>query len=370
MGEGIMSGFSGKEKLDNLLANMVKAVQLDETRKTRMESSYKAVEDVLNNDNSFFKPLQFEVYPQGSVKIGTTVKPIASNEFDLDIVLHISDKSKILSPSQLYNELKRVFQENEKYKSMVKLKNRCIQLDYAGDFHMDILPGVHDGSYDINKLNIPDKKLGGWASSNPRGYAEWFLTKANEVKFIALEAAFAREKLPPDNILQKKPLQLAVQLIKIYRDKYFEKKQDMATSSIILTTIAGIFYDGEDSIYDTIENIINKINKNILSSHGRIRILNPINSDEDFTDKWDQEPDIYEQFKKFIIHLHKEWRKLKKENGVQVDQVILEGLFSNRIVTAGINNIKGKSLLATPVAVKALSFPNKPVKPNKPDGFA
>ena len=365
-----MSGFSGKEKLDNLLINMVKSVQLDETRKNRMESSYQAIEDVLNNDDAFFKNLQFEVYPQGSVKIGTTVKPIANNEFDLDIVVHIANNSNISSPSKLYNELKRVFQENETYKAMIKSKNRCIQLDYAGDFHMDILPGVQDGFSDIDKLLIPDKKLGGWVSSNPRGYASWFLNEANKVIVTAMEAALAREKLPSDDMQKKKPLQLAVQLIKIYRDKYFENNQDMATSSIILTTIAGILYNGENSIYDTIENIVSKIHDNILSSHGRIRILNPVNIDEDFTDKWDQKPELYKYFKKFIVHLHQEWNKLKKENGIQVDQVILEGLFSKRIVTAGMNNIKGKSLLASPVIAKGLSFPDKPVKPNKPDGFA
>jgi hypothetical protein len=124
-----------------------------------------------------------------------------------------------------------------------------------------------------------------------------------------------------------------VQLIKRYRDIYFEKDDTYKTSSIILTTIAGEYYQGEDSIFETVNNIINTIRTHVNQPKGRLKILNPVNSEEDFTDKWDDEPEYYEVFKKFASHLYNEWQKLKMQQGVLNEGVILKGLFGNDIFT-------------------------------------
>ncbi|MCO6360376.1 nucleotidyltransferase domain-containing protein [Roseivirga pacifica] len=321
-----------KTQLDDLLARIAEGIQLDDTRKKRMESAYNAIQELLDEDEVFFKNVQFEIYPQGSMRIGTTVKPTAKNEFDLDIVIHLIVDWAHFNPQKIYNELKRVLTENGNYKDKVELKNRCIRLDYAGDFHMDILPGCQETEYDSNKLVVPDRKLGNWASSNPRGYADWFTDRADRVKMSLLEKAFSAQDLPADDFAKKKPLQRAVQLIKMYRDQYFKDHQKMATSSVILTTIAGQFYDGEDSIYDTIDNVIQRIKNELANKIGyyeRLVILNPVNHKEDFTDKWarDKEPELYEYFKKFISHLDDQWQKLKEESGVVQERHILTELF-------------------------------------------
>ncbi|MHA7057414.1 SMODS domain-containing nucleotidyltransferase [Aquimarina sp. M1] len=323
-------------QLDDLLARIAEQIQLDDTRKERMETAYRAIESLLNEDTGFFKDAVFEIYPQGSVRIGTTVKPTGKNEFDLDIVVNIVMDWEKYSPQYIYNQLKRVLQNSDRYKDKVELKNRCIRLNYAGDFHMDILPGCQETSYDEDKLVIPDRELGDWTSSNPRGYGNWFVDKSNLAKMTLLEKAYAMENLPADEFSKKKPLQRAVQLIKMYRDEYFKSNPKMATSSIILTTIAGEFYDGEESIFDTIENIIHKIKQNfsIVGLVGnRLKILNPINSQEDFSDKWDddKEPELYEHFKKFILHLDKQWQILKEENGVIEEANTIKGLFGEKV---------------------------------------
>ena len=106
----------------------------------------------------------------------------------------------------------------------------------------------------------------------------------------------------------------------------------MSTSSIILTTIAGEFYGGEESIFDTIDNIISRIKQSLsgLNWNGdRLKVLNPVNNDEDFSDKWeeDKEPELYEYFKKFVAHLDAQWQNLKEDNGVLEEANILKGLF-------------------------------------------
>lgn len=378
-----MIQFNNKNtQLDDLLARIAEEIQLDDTRKERMEVAYRAIESLLNEDTGFFKDAIFEIYPQGSVRIGTTVKPIGKNEFDLDIVVHIVMDWKKYPPQYIYNQLKRVLQNSDRYKDKVELKNRCIRLNYAGDFHMDILPGCQESNDDKDKLVIPDRKLGDWTSGNPRGYGNWFIEKSNLAKITLLEKAYAMENLPADEFSKKKPLQRAVQLIKMYRDEYFKSNPDMATSSIILTTITGEFYEGEESIFDTIENIINKIKQNFISvgSVGnRLKILNPVNSQEDFSDKWDddKEPELYEHFKKFIFHLDKQWKILKEDNGVIEEANTIKGLFgekaylraqesqvnliekSRKMNSIGINTstgILGESLASTTKPIKNNTF--------------
>ncbi len=316
-------------QLDDLLDNMAEEIQLDNSRYDRIKKHYEAVKNWIEDDEIFFKPFKYDVYPHGSVRISTTVKPIGRDEFDLDIAIHLKAEWNSHTPARIYQELKRRLEENETYKAMLEPKNRCLRLNYSGDFHMDILPGIQEHPSDGNKLKVPDRELGTWVSSNPRGYANWFMQRTNLVKESLLEKAFNAEHIPSDNFKYKKPLQRGVQLIKRYRDIYFQKDDTYKTSSIVLTTIAGQFYKGEDSIYDTVDGIITSIRTNISDTSSRIKILNPVNSAEDFTDKWETEPLYYDAFKKFCDFLYNEWQKLKVENGVIEESKILKGLFGD-----------------------------------------
>jgi hypothetical protein len=318
-------------QLDNLLNEMAKEVQLDETRYKRMIVSYEAVKNWIESDEIFFKPYEYEVYPHGSVRIFTTVKPIGKDEFDLDMVLHFKDTMIVHSPLKIYSELKRRLNEHDIYKKMVESKSRVIRLNYSGDFHMDLMSGIQDNPLDENKIRVPDRELGEWVSSNPRGYANWFMDKANLVKSSLLEKALRAERIQPDDFNNKKPLQRAVQLIKRYRDIYFEDDSTYKTRSIILTTIAGQLYSGEESIFETIDNVIMRVRAEFLLDQ-RLKIINPVNSDEDFTDKWDDEPKFYEAFKAFIEHLYIEWQKLKEENGLLDESRIFKGLFGEQLI--------------------------------------
>jgi len=333
---------NNKTKLEDLLARMAESIQLDITRRRKMEETYQAIENLLESDEDFFGKNKFEIYPQGSVSLGTTVKPIAKNEFDLDIVIHIRADYQYYTPSEIYNQLKRVLLGSGNHKDLVELKNRCIRLNYAGDFHMDILPGIQEFTYDEDKLVVPDRELGRWTSSNPRGFSTWFLNKNDVVIQTLLEKAYAQAELPSDDFTKKKPLQRSVQLVKMYRDLYFENNQSNSTSSIILTTIFAEYYKGEDSIFGTIENIIRKIKIDISSkelNNERIVVLNPVNSQEDFSEKWDssKEPNFYHEFKKFVNHLDTEWQKLKEENGHYESDTIIKGLFGEALYNRGIS---------------------------------
>lgn len=309
---------------EDILARIAQKLELDPTRREKMEQSYSAVSDWLDKDEGFFKGKNIDIYAHGSVRTYTTVKPLNDDDFDLDIVLHLNHLYSGYTPQQIYNELIRRLKENENYSRMLEHKNRCARLNYAGNFHMDILPGCLITIVDVNKLNVPDKKLSNWTPTNPKDYSEWFLKIANSVISPILEGYFKKafsegimlkaetEDLPNESFFTKKPLQRAVQLIKRRRDIYFADIPEYRTSSIILTTLAAQLYSGEDTIYGTIDSILNKITLSF-NEQRRLKILNPIMQEEDFSEKWEKEPKLYEYFKKFVKDFHTHWQTLKQD---------------------------------------------------------
>src|SRR5215475_192163 len=66
---------------------------------------------------------------QGSIAIGTAVKPIGANESDLDIAV---------SPALLKQRIGDRLRSNGNYAPLLKEMPRCWRLDYANEFHLDI----------------------------------------------------------------------------------------------------------------------------------------------------------------------------------------------------------------------------------------
>lgn len=314
---------------EELLARIAQELQLDKTRMEKMESAYRTVTELLKKDKTFFNNLEIEIYSQGSVRIGTTVKPISDEDFDLDTVLHIYDIFSNHTPEQVYNELVRVIESDGYYKSIREKKNRCVRLNYKSDFHMDILPACMPSYFEKKRIAIPEKKLRDWSSGNPKGFAEWFLNIANSVQKtmlrtysnVLLEAKVESEPLP-DELYDKTPLQRAVQLIKRYRDLYYQDK-DYPVSSVVLTTLVARFYNGEESIFDTIDNVTSRIKNGYLDAVNagvRFKVLNPVNPEEDFTDSWTNEN--YISFYEFITDFYVKWQNLKHSFETSKDDYI------------------------------------------------
>lgn len=326
---------------EELLARIAQELQLDKTRLEKMETAYNAVAEVLKNDDDFFNNLEIEVYAQGSKRIGTTVKPINDEDFDLDTVLHIYDIYYNHSPDQVYNALVKALEKDSYYKTIMEKKKRCVRLNYKSDFHMDILPACMPNGYDKENIQIPEKALENWSSGNPKGYGNWFLDISNSVKQpmlrqysqVLLEAKVETEPLPEELYL-KTPLQRAVQLFKRYRDIYFQDK-DYAVSSIVITTLVANFYQQEESIFETIDNIARRIKEDYLMTISRgykFKVLNPVNSSEDFTDSWTNAH--YQSFYNFLTDFYVKWQNLKNSFETSKDDYIKlfgEGIYKRSL---------------------------------------
>ena len=128
-------------------------VNLNQSRLKRLNTSVKAVSDYLSQNLDSYR----KVERQGSYALRTIIKPVKDNqEYDADMLLYLKyDKEK--EPKAYVNELYDCFKENKVYAEKAHRKTRCVFLDYAGDFHLDIIPCVtrEDGEQHIcnNKTN-------------------------------------------------------------------------------------------------------------------------------------------------------------------------------------------------------------------------
>lgn len=318
--------------LDDLLQRVGEKLQISKTQRELAEDRYHAVGSWLYKDEDLFDGAEINIYPQGSLSISTTVKPLFKQEYDLDLVCEINESHEGRDPIELLDKIEQRLKDNEIYKGKVERKNRCIRLNYANEFHMDILPAHPVNLPPDTCVKVPDRKAEDWKDSNPKGYSSWFKDRSNQFEKALFEARAEIEPLPQDESVDRKaPLKRAVQLIKRYRDIYFEEEIDLAPISIVLTTLAAHEYKGQVSVNGTITHVLNQLSELISNSDKRIVVLNPSNEKEDLSERWDGNPNLYRAFVKFINDFKVNWQELNELQGLNEIADKLKEMFGENV---------------------------------------
>lgn len=322
-------------QLDGLLILICEELQLTEARYRQAEERYRAVNKYLEAERSPFYAFQPEIYPQGSMALNTTVKPI-DGQHDLDFVLQLAVSHDHVDPIKLLKSLHLYLLESDIYGPMTSLKNRCVRVEYSNEFYMDILIGCKNFALGGTCIKVPDRKRSGWKDSNPRGYIKWFKEDRSSLylaeRMIALERA---EPIPnQQSVPEKNPLQLAVQLLKRERDIRYGASP-LAPISIVLTTLAADTYAGEQSVSKALTRILNGISEEIAradSRSDRLRVHNPSNLAEDLSERWDENPKAYWAFREGMIDLQQKWSAILNKKGDV--SAALEKLFGETVKNA------------------------------------
>jgi hypothetical protein len=273
--------------------------ELTPTQYRNAEEKYKAVGSWLAFPGSTLAQFAPVIYPQGSMRLGTTVRPYnCQHEYDLDLVCQLHGCGH-QSPMTIYRWVQNRLAANQTYKEILEPLKRCLRLNYAGAFHLDILPACPNELLANGAILVPDRKLECWKDSNPQGFATWFFARCIVRDAIAeCELKASVEPLPSAVPSEHKyPLQRIVQLMKRHRDIFFMGGRDIARS-VILTTLAGDFYRGQRSLSLALESVLDGIHA-ALEQHPTVpRIENPVHCSENFADTWDQEK--YDKFRAYI----------------------------------------------------------------------
>lgn len=316
--------------LDDLLERICTKLQITPTQYTSAEGHYLAIGKWLGDKQSPLTAWRPQIYPQGSLRIGTTVKPLGRQEFDLDLVCEFFINPRLMpNPITLLDMVEARLQQNDAYKGVIERKKRCIRVNYANSFHLDILPACPDIDKGNGCLLVPDRQIQGWKPSNPKGYAEWIERRAYS-HIMKREAHI--EPLPDHETAQEKaPLKQIIQLIKRWRDVAYANIMDQAPISIVLTTLAGQHYTGETSISAGLSGILQRIVAQTRSEGHFLEVRNPANPDEVLSEKWRTTPSLYTSFTQGVQGFSNIWTPLCSATGIPAITKTLEHLFGEEL---------------------------------------
>lgn len=303
-----------KDEINKMYEEIAEELNIPDSVYDSANKSYKALGEYLENKLESYK---VDVFPQGSMNLGTLIKPIAEeDDYDLDAVCKVYRNFD--NASDLKNLIGDVLKNSKMYNKMLQPEGkRCWTLKYADSshFHMDILPSSPNDESD-KSIKITHKEDGKYEFriSNPEGYAEWFdkLQESERRKIYSTRnAIFSNnvEDLRQYNI--RTNLQKTIQILKRHRDiKYInasDAERDNKPISIIITTLVGKMYTGEESIVDLIIKFTNDYMSYIeIGEDGSYVIKNPVNDKENFADKWSIYPERQEAFFNWIIDLKRD----------------------------------------------------------------
>lgn len=359
-----------RKDLNAALRQIAEKLDLDDTRHQNARQKYAAVGKWLEDDNSPLGKISSTIYPQGSFSLGTVVKPINAEEYDIDLVYEMASFQG--SPEELKRLIGDRLKSNEVYKTRLEEKNRCWRINYAGDFHLDILPARLDASNHVNgtAIEVPDKDLHNWIPSDPKGYKSWFMNCMAEQYNINLQLLAQAEQKSIDDVPEYKvrtTLQQAIQLLKRSRDIMFEKDIDDKPISIIITTLAGKAYSNQADLFETISSLVIDIPKYIEDRNGEAWVTNPANPDENFAEKWEEHPHRKRNFYDWLDNLRKKLNDLRECSTISYTENILFDLFGESLASPILQDIyeqKKASSVYVPPAVK-IDRPNKPWQRNE-----
>lgn len=317
-------------QLEDLLRRIAAALQLTPAQYDLVDQRYEGITRYLDAPGSPLAIHDPHMFAQGSRALGTTVKPWDRQEFDLDFVMKLRRPLWGFQPKELLMTLYSWLKENGNYAHMLELKKRCVRLCYANEFHIDILPALPDLEKGGTCILVPCMANGGdgeWSPSNPEGYVEWFNSRSAlamwEETLVAMKAQV--DPLPElEQLHEKPPLKVIVQLVKRHRDVVFNTKMDLAPISIVLTTMAGDLYHGARSVTAALTDCLAAMCNEVRRTPGVLIIRNPTNFDEILSERWRDDPSLYFAFKRWLFAFSAQWSRVLESEGAGLPKLLKE----------------------------------------------
>ena len=282
-------------------------VNLNQSRSDRLETAVNAVNDYLKNNLTGYQKME----RQGSYALGTLIKPVDDNDkYDADIQIVMNPNPQWEAKDYVL-AVNRSLAGNKTYADKLRLKTRCVTVDYAGDFHLDVVPRVTiDGKHYV--CNRVDNKF---EETDGNGYRDWFNEK---------------------NRITGGNLKRVVRLLKHLRDH----KNSFTAKSILLTTLAGNTIRASDegtaavsTVANTLETVLIRMDSYLQQHPDMPEIRNPALPTENFNRHWDQRR--YANFRKRIQAYARTRRQAKDDPSAEKAIELWQELFGDNLGSGG-----------------------------------
>lgn len=259
-------------------------VNLSDGRIATLDSRVEAVGNFLSTGTDAIAANFKELIPQGSYAQRTIINPVgAYDDFDADVLLDMNEVEG-WEATDYVEELYKVFRSSGIYRDKVSRRSRCVVVNYAGEFHMDVVPFLtrHDQRY------ITNRNTNSYELTNPEGFNQW---------------------LDDQNSLTGGRLVKVIRLLKYLRDF----KNTFSVKSVILTILIGEqVSDGAllanpgryRDLPTAFLNLLVDLNEYLQAYPIMPSINDPSCRSENFNHRWEQ--DEYANFRKWI-KTYAEW---------------------------------------------------------------
>lgn len=330
------------DSLDRILGG----IDISPTMYKNAVEKYEAVGRLLNDSG-----IECEVYPQGSFRTGTVVRPLRGGKeqnYDIDLVCEVRGACTT-DPRLTRERVLSALQKSGVYADILDESDRCLTLNYADcggvGFLLDVVPARAQGasyiedlieqgvdrSYAEKAITLPERISEcnfRWLPSNPEGFALWFdrknqrfkdagLTERRKRYFEANKDVYAAIEDVPE-LLDRSTLQRSIQILKRSRDQFYEAAGHWGYRPIsaILVSLSARIAQATPTSLSTVELLAfiasraesySRLLSNRCSSQvpqtlpedfisfssGKWRIENPVCPDDNYADSWSDDHAIY-----------------------------------------------------------------------------
>lgn len=334
-----------QQQLSELLDLIGEVLDLTDTEYNNAVAKYGAVADHLKERGTLLAPYSPQLYAQGSFALGTMIRPLLEGEeYDLDMACELQIEETATTPEWVYGAVGTRLKESAIHRPKLEPKRRCWRINYAGEFHMDVVPSIpamgYRGPYGT-RIRATDREkgvqVGGWSwrSTDPKGYAKWFKERMRVILQERIVAFAERAKAKVEEVPEykvKTPLQRAVQLLKRHRDVTLKHLAcDDRPTSIILTTLAAKAYNNEAEVFQALVKLVREMPYHIENRGGVDWVPNPVNEEENFSDKWKNDPRKKAIFLDWLRAVNADLDELLRQEGLDAITKKLGSLFDERI---------------------------------------
>ena len=270
--------------IKNFDAFLKNRVNLSDKRIEQLDARVKSVANFLSSGTDAIAKNFIELIPQGSYSQRTIINPVAKNdEFDADVLLEINEVDG-WEAEDYVQELYTALRASTTYRDMVSRRSRCVMINYANDFHMDVVPYLerHGERY------ITNRNTNAFEVTNPEGFNAW---------------------LEDQNRLTSGHLVKVIRLMKYVRDF----KNNFSVKSVILSILLGgrvsdgALWSDPDHYKDVptaLKNIVGDLDAYLQVNPTMPSIDDPSCPSENFNHRWDR--DEYTNFRNWI-HTYAGW---------------------------------------------------------------
>lgn len=303
---------------------LVGEVNLNQSRIDILEKRVATISSFIQGSDSFNKAF-IEAIPQGSYAHRTIIKPTAKrNTFDADIVLYLQH-IKGWEPKDYIEEVYKTLNTSASYRGKVSRQTRCVNINYAGEFHIDVVPCIRKSNLLVSSEYVCNKLTNEFEPCSSIEYSKW-VRQQNAVT--------------GNNSLIK-----VIRLCKYLRDF----KQTFSVKSILLTTLLASQIKWSEELFGThkfkdlptaLKTLFNRLDE-WLDEHDTMPIVNnPVDGDENFNRHWDENKfqNFKNQVKKYNGWINNAYHEMDKDESIKAWRRIFGDKFAPSVLLKSVSN--------------------------------